>query len=95
MFWRDTPGGRLADLFETDDEDEADHYKRVPNFINPMHTLMWADRCGNKAFGVPSRDIQAQHIGISYIYDIFFVFCLFFVHVEHHFQECRNTTAKE
>ena len=34
------------------DEDEADHSKRVPNFINPMHTLMWADRYGNKAFGV-------------------------------------------
>ena len=63
MFWRDTPGGRLADLFETDDEDEADHYERVPNFINPMYTLMWSGRyvceCnlsndyeGNKAFRV-------------------------------------------
>ena len=42
-----------SDTFEAGAaEDGADYSKRVPNFIKPMHTLMWADRYGNKAFGV-------------------------------------------
>ena len=44
LIWRDTPGGRLADDFDTEDELEADLCERVPNFVNPLHTLMWSDR---------------------------------------------------
>ena len=49
--WRDTRFGRLVVDFDTSDEEEAHDCEIVPNFVNPMHTLMWSygyDRRGDQ-----------------------------------------------
>ena len=57
LIWRETPGGRLADALNRSDERKADHCRRVPNFVNPMHTLMWSD---NYVPSNPSHDYEAN-----------------------------------
>ena len=43
----------------------------------------------------PPREIYRLNTSEFHIFMTFFCFLFIFVHVEHHFQECRNTTAKE
>ena len=43
--WRETRFGRLAvdyDLYDEKDEEENDDWEIVPDFLNPMHKLMWS-----------------------------------------------------